>query len=163
MRARCACHGRALAQTLAGLILPLSLGLFFCHSAAESGLDEINLESSCNMPPSAFIERVKPKYFCVHTCTGPEICTDFPVQRSRFFGTALSHETFVWVGPDLSDPAKIQKDFEAHFGVKIMLDADCFAGIDGLEPTAEYYKHLWRLRGVHSRAENAKGRPFDLT
>ena len=40
-----------------------------------------------------------------------------------------------------------------------MLDADCFAGIDGLLPTAKYYSHIWRHRGVFSRPLQGNGKP----
>jgi hypothetical protein len=91
------------------------------------------------------------KFKVIGVVTGPEDVSGFPCMRTRYFGTAINQENLVWVGPPT--PEEIREEYYKQFGCKVLLDADCFAGIDDAVSMQDYHKHLSSKRGVYQSGD----------
>ena len=63
--------------------------------------------------------------------------------------SAIDNETGVYLGP--TEPTEVMADFVHIFGKKVMLDVDAFAGIESLEATRSFERHLFEKAGVFPR------------
>jgi hypothetical protein len=124
----------------------------FLNEAAEVNYDMTTLENSEKFPIAIFKDKMQSRAVVVHAnVRAEEAGAGFPIVRGRLMATALSLSTLVWVGPSLDDPVAVQKDFEKAFGLKIMLDCNCFVGIDTDLASEEFQRGICKRRGVFPR------------
>ena len=122
------------------------------HLIRHDDPDMATIEENKRMPKHLLMERVGPKFQFVSAVFGPQHL-GFPTNRQRLHGTFINLESLVWLGP--SEDKDIQQDFEQLFFRKIMLDGDCFAGMDNLQNQWKQTRVLCHRRGSYPQSEEA--------